>query len=415
MAVTAITPFHSGQVGKVATTADLIALVIDEAAAIVTDEFAPGLQAAILTGSMARGESTFIRGPYGWETLGDCEMVLVVQSKHRLPAAAQVANAQKEIERRLELRGLRCPVGLSPVHPRYLESLRPHIYGYELRNCGQVVWGDSRILNLIPSYAARDIPLEDGWRLVCNRMIEQLGFAGADAGPGAEPPTDYRTVKLCLDLATSLLLFCGEYAPTYRERCARLQKLAGNPPAGQGFPFRLQPFADLVQRSTMWKLSPGAPALATDPPLRAMVWDYARRLWRWELLRLTGEVRGVPDFQLMRRWMRAQPLHRRVRGWASVARKHGWRSSWRQWPNWLRLGMRSSPRYCVYAAASELFFQLPDLLSDVTQPEADRSFHAWRQWLPVRPEQNAPPTAPWRQLASEIAWNYRHFLMETSS
>jgi hypothetical protein len=390
-------------------------LIVAETVSAILERFEPQLRAIVLTGSMARGEATFVEVPGGWDTLGDCEMVLVFKSHEPLPRSIEVGDMQTEIALRLQQRCVACPIGLSPVHPNYLVTLPPRIYGYELRTCGRVVWGDTTILASIPAFSPRDIPLEDAWRMICNRIIEQLAVTHADAKQTLINPhkANYRTAKLCLDLATSLLLFCGEYAPTYRERSARLQRLSDKMATKDGLPFPLRPFAALVDKLTCWKLSPSSGVLDREPFLLPRVWDYARRLWRWELLRLTAGQKGLPDSDLMRGWMRSQPLHGRIRSWARLARKNGGLSSWQEWPRWVRLGLRSSPRYWIYAAGSELFFRIPSLAGEVTGACPDRSLQTWREWLPVRPKQAAGTPISWNQLASEVTWNYRQFLMET--
>ena len=365
-AASTITASRPEPIGGVINSADLITPVICETVSATLDPFKTRLRAIVLTGSMARGEATYVKVAGGWKTLGDCEVVLVFEPREPLLGLSQAAQVGREIELRLEQRCIACSVGLSAVHPRYLVNLQPHIYSYELRNCGRVLWGDSGILTLVPSFSPRDIPLEDAWRMVCNRMIEQLAIAkeGAQTEPRLDSQADYRTIKLCLDLATSFLLFCGEYVPTYQGRCDRLQLLSGKLPPRDNLPFPLQPFATLIQNLTRCKLSPTPESLNDDSSLRPAVWDYAQRLWRWELRQLTGEAEGVPNSCLLRRWMRFQPFSQRIRGWASLARRQGWFQSWREWPHWVRLGMKCSPRYCVYAAGSELFLQLSSFMGE---------------------------------------------------
>ena len=122
----------------------------------------------------------------------------------------------------------------------------------------------------------------------------------------------------------------------------------------------------------------------------------------------------MSDSHLMHRWMGAQPFHGRIRGWASLARKRRWFDSWRHWPHWVRLGMKGSPRYWIYAAGSELFFRLSSM-GECGSTCPDGHLRTWREWLPVHPEQAKENKISPRQLASEINWNYQQFLMETSS
>ena len=175
------------------------------------------------------------------------------------------------------------------------------------------------------------------------------------------PAAHYRTVKLYLDLATSLLLFAGAYAPTYRERAARLARLA-DAGARPDLPAGLARLAERVDECTRAKLEGHADAAPMDLDWREAV-AATRRVWRWELARLTGSAiegdalgRGTPG-----------PLAR-----AAAARRSAPRLALRRPPPRLAPGRgpldrrapprrRASPRYCVYAAASALFFRLPEL------------------------------------------------------
>ncbi len=391
---------------------DPIAQVVRETVAVAVEHAGQRLKAIILTGSAARAESTALSVAGGWSFLGDCEFVLVFKPGELLVNAEKLSGIQREIERRLLRICIACPVGLSPVHPSYLARLGPQIYSFELKQCGRVVWGDPDILALIPDCSVADIPRADAWRLLCNRMIEQLAVAGKDPLPAPEPSLqpDYQTVKLALDLATSFLLFCGEYAPSYQERSARLLKLAEKSSQIPGQPFGLWPFAELVQRLTCWKICPVSGEAESFPSLQPTVWDYAGRLWKWELRQLIGES---ADPNPMHRWMELQPRRERLQGWASLARRCGWVKSFAQSPRWWRLGRRASPRYWIYAAAGELFLWLPYLVGDGEHIFPNHSLETWRDWLPVRPREES--RISWRQLARDINSNYQQFLMGTIS
>ena len=142
---------------------------------------------------------------------------------------------------------------------------------------------------------------------------------------------------------------------------------------------------------------------------------YAERLWRWELVRLTGLRDHLPNRALWEGWMQLQPFRDRFRGWLCVARRRGWHRSWRAWPQWGRRGWRGSPRYWVYAAASELFFRLPWLVEPESQrPEPDLDSEELRRLLPVVRGGSLFDGRPvWQQLASDIVWNYHEFLENT--
>ncbi|MGH9449097.1 MAG: hypothetical protein ACRD11_01000, partial [Terriglobia bacterium] len=330
---------------------------------------------------------------------------------------------EQQIENQLAPQSVRCSIDLAAVHPEFLRRLKPHIFAYELRACGNVVWGDQQILSLIPEFSGADIPLEDAWRLLCNRMIEHLEVATELAGrPEAlTRSVRYRTVKLYLDMATSFLVFAGAYEPTYRGRAERLNALAADAQTADGAPFALSEFSRRVSACTNFKLQANwdDPISGTgDRAFGITFWQEAvthtRLLWRWELARLAGKRSGsLSDQDMMKTWMKIQPLKDRVRGWAHVLRKSGWHHSWRAWPRWLRLGSHASPRYCVYAAASELFFQLPAVLGCVAPPDVGEDWGELRSWLPLHDQSLKPMDAGWDQVAAEIIVNYKQFLTDT--
>jgi hypothetical protein len=388
------------------------------------------LRAVVLTGSLARHEATLIEGEKGWHLLGDVEFLLIFHTRAPLPSKAAMSLLRQNIETAISRLGIAGEVSLSAAHPKYLRSLRPHIFAYELRNCGKVVGGDSEILVQIPSFSATDIPLEDGWQLLSNRMIEQLE---ALEGPEQRPKVLsrhllYRTIKLYLDRATSFLLFAGEYAPSYAERARRLHILADTQPEDDKAPFDLHRFSDRVSECTQWKLSENNPQnhSSSEPATESdFSWCeeavvHARKLWRWELARLVGSTREISNHGLMERWMKCRPASRRLRGWLFVLRKEAWHRSWKNWPRWARLGWYGSPRDWTYAAACELFFQLPSHLEPAgqvgqVQGDCERAFGHLPVIRHVELDPKAPSKPNWHQAAAVVRWNYRRFLEETRS
>jgi hypothetical protein len=394
----------------------LRATIGSETARVCAKRYPNRLRSIVLTGSLARDEGTWRAEGGGAKVLGDAEFLVVLADDAPLPEPAMVRSIAEEVEARLAAVGIACPVTLSPVHAVYLRRLRPAIFSYELQTCGQPVWGDPAILALVPPMNAADIPLEDAWRLLCNRLVEQIeavpgvrdGSCSADAGL-------YRTAKLVLDMATSFLVFAGQYEPTYRLRAERLRALAREPASSDRHPFRLEPFARLVSACTDWKLD-GGDGAAPDGVSWDGVMERARRLWRWELVRLSGSSPELSDPALMEVWLRRQPARERARGWLHLLRRCGWHRSWRLWPRWARLVRRGSPRYLVYNAACRLLFELP-------RPDDERgggmleAAAGWKRlWedLPViSPAAGQRPALPWQEAAFAIAWCYHEFLVGT--
>jgi hypothetical protein len=451
-------------------TPSLRSTICEVTARLCAEKLGTRLRAIVLTGSLARDEATCVEHGEYCRVLGDAEFLPVFESAASLRSVPAIELMRQKIEDSLWRRGILCHVGLSAVHPNYFRRLPPSIFAYELIKCGQVVWGDREILALVPAFSAEDIPREDAWRLLSNRMIELLEVAplgnkeqvtGNSAGrpsslfpiPSSVP---YSAVKLYLDMATSFLLFQGAYEPTYRGREARLRSLAENTGDQDGYPFSpLRGFSERVTACTEFKLGTAGRngphvnlgARASRPldeewtSTSTLSWEEifadARALWRWELERLTGcrgtacrtlsgnlvgpeemgtASRTPTDRELMRKWMRLQPLGQRLHGWAYVLRQCGWHRSWREWPRWVRFGWRASPRYWIYAAASELFFKLGELLAPAQEPggAADLDCQELRSRLPQVGKHEMPPDVPaWQGVAREIGWNYHEFLEGT--
>jgi hypothetical protein len=391
----------------------------DAVVAAATERYGRRLRAIVLTGSLARGEGTFREEGAGMRLLGDAELFLVFRDGASLPRDAETEALARMVEARIA-GTVACTLSLGAVGPDYLRRLAPHIFAYELRTCGEVLWGDPEVLDLVPAFAPAAIPLEDAWRLVANRMVEYLDVAGELGAPRLRDgtPAHYKTVKLYLDLATSLLLFAGAYAPTYRERAARLDRLA----AGGGrpdLPVGLDQLAERVEECTRIKLGHAAGAGPGDLDWQGAI-AATRRIWRWELARLLGSDPAaaaddrVTDEALLGRWLGQQPVTDRLRGWLSAGRRLGWRQAAARWAAARRRGCHASPRYCVYAAASALFFRLPELCqTPALAARADLECGVARRWLPVWPARHAAETPAWRAVAAATSWNYRVLLEST--
>ena len=390
--------------GHAAAGASVKEAVCSAARDVVAESFGPGLRALVLTGSVARNEGTVVGDGAGTRLLGDAEFLLVMRGGRRLPGATAVEAAAREIERRLAAGGVAAHLSLAAVPPAFLRRLRPAIFAYELRACGEVVLGDRAVLRLVPPFAASAIPREDAWRLLCNRLIEHLDTGATGAGPHAAQ-AHYRTVKLYLDMATSLLVFAGAYQAGYAARAARLRALAGEPPARSAVPFPIGELSARVETCTRFKLTGEAPP-ADTPAFHEEAMAWAERLWRWEMSALTGLPASAPVPRLIDGWMDCQPLPGRLRGWLQVARAQGWLFGWRDRTRWPRLVWRASPRYWVYAASAALLFERGG------EPAAHES---WRQRLPVLPPCPARDAPASRRLADDVAWNYRTYLVHTRS
>jgi hypothetical protein len=381
-------------------------------AELAVGAFPRRLRAIVLTGSLARGEGTWMRDGARSRLAGDAELLMVFEDGAP-PAPGRIDRLKRDIEARLATAGVEASIVLSPVDPAYLRRLRPHIFACELAADGKVVWGDARVLSLIPIFAASEIPLEDGFRLLLNRMIELLeAVCELEAGAPITERVRYRALKLALDMGTSLLLFERRYEPTYRGRAARVADLAAASPRS---PLPLARFAERVAAATRYKLNESAsPSVGNIADLISLIGD-AHALWRWELERLTGAAPAAGDDELLRRWIAGQPLAARMRGWAAVARRYGARRSLGRLPWWIVRAGQGSPRRLIYAAASELFSALPALLGGAGRSAHESRWNQLRGELPADGCSEVSAICAWRRLGLAIGWNYHQFLEFTRS
>jgi hypothetical protein len=367
-------------------------------------QFSAVLRAIVLTGSLARGEGTWIPQPRGWRLLGDADVFLIFHRGAPMPADG-VRRVAESIGRALALQGIVAHVSLNNVYPEFLSRMPRHIATYELRACGRILWGDTEVLSLVPDFPAAEISREDAWRMLANRMIEQLEAAATGDGALSES-SQYATVKLILDMATSYLVFVGLYEPDYARRLRIFQDSALD--RRTDAPFAPASFAEILAAATAFKLN------GTPMPFAAeRVWTEAvrcaERLWAWQLRTLTC---GSPDSssdELMRQWMRQTPWKTRLRGWASAARRS--HLNMELCLSWLRLSAKASPRYLTYAAAAKLLFRLVEIRVH------DLDLADWRRLritLPL-PAPQGTEQDTWQALAKSIVLNYHQLLESTTA
>jgi hypothetical protein len=380
------------------------ALIVNEGSRLCVAAVGSNARAVVLTGSMSRGEATLKRDGEGWRALGDATFLLV----YDVPVRLNLAELERSIEATLLAKGIHCKVAVVTSTSAQLREMKPHIYAYELRERGIVLWGRKDTLHLIPPFSAAHIPQEDGWWFLCNRLIEQLESAAeAENLHENDAVVRYRIAKLYLAMAACYLLAIGQYAPSYRDRAARLEEIAAstNPhPA----PISLQRFAEFVRQCTNLKLEGEISGRPDDfPQWRDAVRD-AEALWRWTLSQLTGRSAAVERSELLRKLAAQHPLFARARGWARAAyvSRSALGSNWFRWG---RLALSNSPRYLVYGAASELFFATAEPAT-LTSNELTEMLAQ----LPL-PFSGNPGELSWRAAAKLVAVNFHVFVESTRS
>jgi hypothetical protein len=218
----------------------------------------------------------------------------------------------------------------------------------------------------------------------------------------------YRSIKLCLDLASSLLVFMGRFEAGYRARLQCMEKAAVAPGAAL-LPFDLQEFMRLLRQCTAAKLDSEAEVdLAPDFEDRVARWAW--QLWQWELESIAPcTVDGPANCsagRLLRAFGRRQGNRRLLRGWAYAVRRVGVLGSARYWIKWLRLYATGlTPRHAIYLAA----YRWHAACEATGKDRLAQGLAGVRKLLPVcRVAEDSPAS-----LAAEVLHNYKEFAVET--
>jgi hypothetical protein len=337
------------------------------------------LCAVVLTGSFARGEGSVMSAGGGIRVLGDLEFFVVLThggDYQRLraemttwgPTAAATIGAGR----------VRASLEFGPVHVGYLRRAGPSIFVHDLRHHGKVLWGPADLLEQIPAFGPEAIPREDALRLLLNRTIEQLEAHERLATLAEDEVLDlaYQGLKVVLDLAGSALAFNGVHCASYAERPRGLARLLRETPSlARRLPGGFEPE---LARATLAKLSPddydliGAAGDTLTARRRALREQIVRAipatlgLLTWELEQLVGAGDDLDG--LVERYLRAQPLARRLREWSKLLINPLPAPLPLSASAAVRLFARSTPRALIYAAGVRAYRELAGRPDD----DADR-------------------------------------------
>lgn len=398
----------------------VLALVVEKCARLAESLFLRP-EATVLAGSFARNEGSVLELDNRLLVLGDMEFMVF------FPAGTDLNKLQIELNQRAseyssELSSVAdCELEFSAVTPDYLRKLRPQIFGFELLEHGRTVWGDERLLAEAPRFPASRIPRFDAWRMLNNRLLEQLEWADSLKHGDRRQLLRilYQLVKCYMDMGTALLLFAGRYESTYAERANALDQLAGET-TDRGMWF-VHPLAQRVRECTTFKLNPSAESKPLGVHLDAADLDEVRRdichavtemvpvarsIWRWAAAQISGrELKPeMKDAELRDAALSTQRMGEILRGWVKVALNAKLRREpafARRMASLISLG---SPRYLTYCVASELFFQLPAALAG-----GDPHVSAER-FLPVKFSEHADEAREWWRLRAEVLRGWRLYL-----
>lgn len=330
--------------------------VVEGAVALVErSPWARELEAVILVGSLARGEGSVLLGPGdGLRLLGDVEMLVILRGVTDWRGARRaMAALGAEATAGLGRRGRVASIEYTPADVRYLQRrVRPSIFAWDLLQHGKVLSGRPDILEEMKGFEVGDIPRADALELVMNRIVELLDAPEVRGGDPDPLAAAYRLDKTTLDLAGATLAFCGRHVSRYGLRPLALAELVRSAPERLPAAVADALVAELPGACRA-KLQPTREVLLrAGRSERDRVLARARELWSWQAGRLYASTRRdatTPD--LVRRYLGAEPLRERIRGWVKFLvhplRPSGSVLAARRLS---RLVLTASPRRLAYAA-----------------------------------------------------------------
>jgi hypothetical protein len=401
------------------------ALVADVACGLA-ERIRPRPEAIILTGSFARREESALIVANRLRLLSDMEfMVVFPPGENRLRLQEDLNAQSEEMAKGLARGGVECELEFRAVTPQYFTRLKPHIFGHELVSCGRTVWGKGEILASAPRISAAAIPLWDAWRMLNNRLLEQLQWVEAlQSGDRVIlMKALYHLLKTYLDIGTAALIFARRYESTYAGRAAALLTWAAenNRKSHESF---IEGISRRVLECTAFKLSPDVAKAPLGVSLNCNdieefrgyirkaaleLLPLARTIWRWQASRI-GHVAAesqVEDSFLQDAVLRTQGLSERVQAWGKLF----FIPEIRRQPDLLRrmcrLVWRGSPRYLTYRVASTLYFQLANLLAGL---EVDHEATKLEVYLPILFADCACERRPWWRIRDITLRGWRLFL-----
>jgi hypothetical protein len=186
----------------------------------------PSATTILLNGSFGRNEGGIARDATGrLRPVNDYDVLIVAPDA----PPAQSAGLRAVGER------LAAEFGTDFVHFSVWPQLDPKLpltlANFDVRYGSQVIWGDESALDVLPAFAAGDVPLFEGVQLLFNRLAGVLTALPWPGTPAPEGETDRRylinqVMKALMALGDWHLLRHRAYACSYAVRATRVAWLA---------------------------------------------------------------------------------------------------------------------------------------------------------------------------------------------
>lgn len=326
----------------------------------------------ILTGSAARGEATIVQHDNRFVWMSDVECLVPIAHKRDLPQARRGLGAiATAINAEMADCGHDVEVELTPAPTAYFTGLEPHLFSVELKRFGRQIFGDQQYLDLIPPLDPRGIGPEEAWRLLSNRLVEDLDRRVTER-PTRTIDRIYGDVKLAVDILTAFSILSNHYAPSYGERygsrdeiLAHALDLGLDPELVEWFRRILDEAMEFKTAGSsgpcwsryppeqLWAISGGDWHGAEEPEWAAWrrLSDVATASWLVHLHLLTGTHAESGLRSSLRPLGKVQGGASTLRGWLAAIVKSPPHRRMTLVRQAIRLGRRGSPRALTYGCA----------------------------------------------------------------
>lgn len=175
-----------------------------------------------LLGGYGRGEGSVIRNSEGIIPLGDYDFLVVSKFPHIALSISGLEFLQKKFR-------VQYHIDVDYIWKFLLPIVDKRIYWYEVKFGSKLLFGDKKVLDLIPIRDNEDINLSEGFSLMFNRLMGSLKhfdpkFCEFGVTKEQSKHLIFQSVKAILACGESLLLLSGKYHFSYAERCRRFSK-----------------------------------------------------------------------------------------------------------------------------------------------------------------------------------------------
>jgi len=185
----------------------------------------PDLVALFLIGGYARGEGSVLLRENGIVPLGDYDFLAITSYPHLHSSFPWLEDMRKRFR-------VQYHIGVSPIWKPLLPFLGRRIYWYEAKFGSRLLYGDGRVLDMIPIKDGSKIDLSEGFSLIFNRLMGLLQvfnptYIESCVDTEERQHLIFQSVKVILSCGESLLLLNRKYHFSYEARSRRLLKSIG--------------------------------------------------------------------------------------------------------------------------------------------------------------------------------------------